>query len=598
MADDLVCSICMVRFNVSSRKPLFLACGHTFCNECLLSIQARGKLRCPNCNSEDQRGVEGLSRNLVVLELLVKGVVTAGENLQDPWQCRKHPGEALLYMRAGSKELVCEECVKESNGRVERVDEKTRLKRLEKYRCLYEHTEEQDLETRLHFLTCMELCMRGEQNRALLASHDAFTTTISQLDSAVKTEKDQIEDYYDSQGSKLRSQAQLLAALAWQKERNLPSTCRPDILSPLSAPILPPSPFRETYVVPALYSSPLALVLSSTHHKCFQESAGQSNPSEYRLARFSSIGLRWGIIPSSQQVEAISFQVSRPVWLTAIGLGGPYYPQESMRCVELEVLEGQRTRGTRVGGVRNVEMSWMEKGVTGVKIRLDNEVKVIPFRDYTIRVKLEGTAGVYRGAKGAGMVAGEKGVDFVFSKAEYVAPDQANGCNFTDGPILELYYALSLDNITTLCRPIVPALPKATWTESVVLTPTERLVLRGVGLVGAQERDKPAVVRGVVFGSKDKGEVLMGKPVMEVMGEGQTDFLLGFPQPPVLLPFNTYELSLQLTCTGGLSLIHTQPFPFSPLLSITAKNPECDLSAITRLVIGPEIPQERQYGKD
>lgn len=594
MADDLICSICMVRFNVSSRKPLFLACGHTFCRQCLLAIQARGKLRCPNCNSEDERGVEGLSRNLTVLELLVKGVVTAEENWQDPWQCRKHPGEVLLYLRTGSGELVCEECAKEGGDRVEKVDERGRQRRLERYRSLYEQAEEQDLEARLRFLTCMELCMRGEQARALLSAEEAFTCTISQLDSAVRSEKDQVESYYGAQAEKLRSVSRLLSAAA---ARNLQAQSASNTISLLSTPIPPPSPARISYTLPDIYPSPLTLLLSSTHHKCFQESAGQDNPSEYRLARFSSTGLRWGVLPSAQQVEALSFQVCRPIWLTAIGLGGPYYPKESMRCMELEVLEGRKTRGTRVGGLRNVEMGWMEKGVTGVKVRLDCEVKIRPFCDYTIRVVFEGTAGVYRGSGTARTVVGEKGVDFVFSKAEYIAPDQTNGCNLTDGPILELYYALSFNNLTTLYRPIALAQPRATWTESVILSPTEKIVLRGIGLVGAAERDKPAVVRGVVLGCREKGEVLMGKPVLAVMGDGQSDYLLGFPQQPLLLPTNTYELSFQLTCTGGLKLLHNQEFPPSSLLAITAKDSNCELTALTRLMVSPGIQPESSYGK-
>jgi len=593
MADDLVCSICMVRFNVSSRKPLFLACGHTFCRECLLAIQARGKLRCPNCNVEDERGVDGLARNLVVLELLVKGVVTAEENWQDPWQCRKHPGEALLYLRIASGEMVCEECAKEGRGRVVKVDERGRQRRLEGYRNLYEQAEEQDLEARLHFLSCMEQCMRGEQARALLSAEKAFTGTIARLDSAVRAEKHKIETYYDVQTEKLSSESRLLSATA---ARNLHTLSCLDDLSQLCTPVSPPSSACFEYKLPDIYPSSLTLLLSSTHHKSFQESAGQSNPTEYRLSRFSSIGLRWGILPSGQQVEALSFQVYRPIWLTAIGLGGPYYPKESMKCVELEVLEGRKSRGNRVGGVRNVEMGWMERGITGVKVRLDCEIKIKPFCDYTIRVVFEGVAGVYRGSGAVRTATGEKGVDFVFSKAEYVAPDQANGCNLTDGPILELYYSLSFHSLTTLYRPIALAQSQATWTESVILSPKEKILLRGVGLVGAEERDKPAIVRGVVLGCKEKGEVLLGKPVMAVMGDGQTDYLLSFPQPPLLLPSNTYELSLQLTCTGGLQLLHSQEFPPSSLLSVSAKDSDCSLTALTRLVVSPEVQQERRYG--
>lgn len=47
MEDLLTCRICMEKYNTNERKPLFLPCGHTFCQKCLKFVYKRGKLQCP-----------------------------------------------------------------------------------------------------------------------------------------------------------------------------------------------------------------------------------------------------------------------------------------------------------------------------------------------------------------------------------------------------------------------------------------------------------------------------------------------------------------------------------------------------------------------
>ena len=55
MPDDLLeCKICYEPYNTTSRKPLILPCGHTFCKDTiskLINKTQRGAIECPNCKT-------------------------------------------------------------------------------------------------------------------------------------------------------------------------------------------------------------------------------------------------------------------------------------------------------------------------------------------------------------------------------------------------------------------------------------------------------------------------------------------------------------------------------------------------------------------
>ena len=47
LEEILTCKICMERLNDQERKPLFLLCGHTFCQKCLRFVYKKPLLSCP-----------------------------------------------------------------------------------------------------------------------------------------------------------------------------------------------------------------------------------------------------------------------------------------------------------------------------------------------------------------------------------------------------------------------------------------------------------------------------------------------------------------------------------------------------------------------
>jgi hypothetical protein len=55
------CGICALVFNNSSRAPIILECGHSFCKDCLLRKLGPHK-HCPYCRNPIRKDLEHLPR--------------------------------------------------------------------------------------------------------------------------------------------------------------------------------------------------------------------------------------------------------------------------------------------------------------------------------------------------------------------------------------------------------------------------------------------------------------------------------------------------------------------------------------------------------
>jgi hypothetical protein len=76
----LNCAICMIRYDLDSRLPLSLNCGHTLCKVCARSLIGVGRIKCPFDNrSQDCRLVETLGRNFTILDILEAERAKEGE---------------------------------------------------------------------------------------------------------------------------------------------------------------------------------------------------------------------------------------------------------------------------------------------------------------------------------------------------------------------------------------------------------------------------------------------------------------------------------------------------------------------------------------
>ncbi|XP_061086119.1 E3 ubiquitin-protein ligase SH3RF1-like, partial [Conger conger] len=68
LLDLLECPVCLERLDASAKV---LPCQHTFCRRCLQGIvSSRAELRCPECRSLVEVGVDELPSNILLVRLL------------------------------------------------------------------------------------------------------------------------------------------------------------------------------------------------------------------------------------------------------------------------------------------------------------------------------------------------------------------------------------------------------------------------------------------------------------------------------------------------------------------------------------------------
>ncbi|MED6287408.1 E3 ubiquitin-protein ligase sh3rf1 [Characodon lateralis] len=68
LLDLLECPVCLERLDASAKV---LPCQHTFCRRCLQGILgSRGELRCPECRTLVECGVDELPSNILLVRLL------------------------------------------------------------------------------------------------------------------------------------------------------------------------------------------------------------------------------------------------------------------------------------------------------------------------------------------------------------------------------------------------------------------------------------------------------------------------------------------------------------------------------------------------
>lgn len=71
MEEFLTCTVCFEPFNLYTKVPLSLICGHTFCKECLLQMKSSKKsLYCPLDSTVDTRDFSAIPKNYTLLEII------------------------------------------------------------------------------------------------------------------------------------------------------------------------------------------------------------------------------------------------------------------------------------------------------------------------------------------------------------------------------------------------------------------------------------------------------------------------------------------------------------------------------------------------
>ena len=107
----LICNICMNRYDTSSRLPLTLMCGHSFCKVCATSIFKSNRFKCPfdNQSFSQYHSVDNLGKNFTVLELLEQE--KRKQSISDVKLCQIHQNKKVKFFCKNDSVFACSECL-------------------------------------------------------------------------------------------------------------------------------------------------------------------------------------------------------------------------------------------------------------------------------------------------------------------------------------------------------------------------------------------------------------------------------------------------------------------------------------------------------
>jgi len=628
MAEDLSCSICMFRFNESSYLPLWLRCGHTFCKSCLEDIARRGKLKCPNCNAEeDSTAIDSLPKNYFILEMIVRGVFSRTSAAEEPWTCKRHPTEQLTYFAPESKTFLCAECVRfTAERKVVNVD-KTRLRQLMKpYAGFYEAAGEEDMESRVTLLEQLASMLQGEAARTLLYEQQLHDGAVLALDAAAASCRRNIETYYSAETDRLESCTGVLKALRELKElgqgfdilNHISVAKQMEIIPALSgtttaraAPAVTQPDGKYQYRMPTTTLQSAGLIVLAGA-RLFQESSSGEDASEYKVQRFGNLGNRWGIYEDKNQVEAITFTASKPVFLTGVGIGTCYSVGKTVAVQEIAIIQGSSTGGQKVAVETGLVLSNVDNSVKIGKLAFARPVEIQPLQEYTIRLAAKGEAGVYRGQSAQSTVTGPKQVEFSFKSSSYAPSDIKNGDNTADGPILELFYQMSKAELVSICRfqeHVGEWVCRSGCKDCISFKTTKNAKLNGVSVCAPTQPGPAMVTLEILEGGKCPGKLLFAMPTAFLLPYSAASTVkVLFPAPASIKAETVYtvqavitgvvhkgESALGTTVTQGLLTV-----TFLETLYEGSEQPNgANLTSgpIAELLFGDVIESENLYGE-
>ena len=571
MADDLCCSICMFRFNETSYLPLWLHCGHTFCKSCIEDIARRGKLKCPNCNQEEENSPDRLPKNYFILELIVRGVFSRTANpVEEPWTCKLHPTEILNYYSPKSGAFLCTECVKYSDeAKVVQVDKSNIRGMLKGYGNFYEAATFDDMDTRLDFLSKLESCLKGESARLTLYERQLYDSALVALEAASVSCRNSVNSYYTSEETRVTQAISLLKSLRDLKElgqgfeimNRISVAKQMEIIPPLyevtigrNAPGVEKAEGKYQYKFPHTAIQHTKLIASAAG-RMFQESTAGEDVCEYKISRFTNLGNRWGIYEDKNQVEAVSFSTSKTIYLTGLGLGTCYSAGKTVTIHEVSIIFGNSTGGQKLAMESGIIIPNVDNSVRVAKVMFARPVEVTEGQDYTIRLVEKGEAGVYRGQTAQQIVMGPKGVEFTFKSSSYVAADIKNGENLNDGPIIELFYQVTGADQIALWR--FQDFDKG-WVcrqgakDAITFQSNKNAKLNAIS-VGAPTEPGPAQASiEVVEGNRCPGKLLYVIPRAELLpfSPAQKVIKVSFPSPFLVKSGSIYTIIVSWNCSS------------------------------------------------
>lgn len=87
LEEFLKCQVCCTNYNETTKLARGLHCGHTFCTECIKTMQKYGNsayLECPSCRAETKCDIAAVSTNFAIMELIRKCGFLGPEKPEEP----------------------------------------------------------------------------------------------------------------------------------------------------------------------------------------------------------------------------------------------------------------------------------------------------------------------------------------------------------------------------------------------------------------------------------------------------------------------------------------------------------------------------------
>ena len=465
--DFLSCAVCLEYFNDHKRAPLLLVCGHTFCSDCIKSMHSsKSKIRCPNCNKEDSRAPKDLPKNHMVTDLVLK-LSYSRPTTKDPWLCRVHPNESIIYICQKSKKLLCCECLhSQSYVDLSDITSKDIQDRLQMFKNLFDLASPNDLKDRSHLSGLLAECIENQKFKVAQYLDDKYSEVLSSFENHFSSVKNKILNAFDKEKEKVLDLKGIFSILALMKNvgvkldevlNRLGLNKSHDLISYLSGisdlgsttelkkiassgidfSFKAEIPAKLVNFTTAVVESPINLIKGSGE---------TSDIGEKKLSRFNPPTNRWGIFEGRNQIEAVTFTVNQKIYMTGIGVGNAYHAGKVVKLERVSVLDGGSTMSAPVYDDIGIDLVYESTGPKVVKIPFKKPVEIKENSEFTIKLVLRGGAGVFRGGSTTRTRNGENGLLFKFKNTIYGGDDVKNGENADDGPIFDIYYKTVIDS--------------------------------------------------------------------------------------------------------------------------------------------------------
>jgi hypothetical protein len=527
--------------------------------------------------------VDRLPKNYLVLEMAIRGLLTRQSSLgMDPWSCSVHHSEPLTYFSKRSGKFYCSECYKTADhADLVFVDRGQVKNQLQGFRELYEKSNPFDMQTRSHVISKLGVTLEGHKYVALENLTSLYQAKRAQIELQHEMRMADLRSFFTSQIEAFTCARTLISLFKECKRQRLPFD---SIFQSLSfdkqqslIQALIGYEERESVDPSKILARQLEVGFDSTispkqldltervvdlSMKVMKESgASSAEVDEYVAHRFERPNTRWGIFDNRNQVEAVSFTVSRNIYLLGVGIGNSFNKGKSVMMEDLQIIVGGNTQGEIVGRVERVEMKNEDGNVKVVRINFESPIKLNPNADYTLRAVLKGESGVFRGTSVNKVIKlMPPGLTVTFKGANYHADDVKNGDNLEDGPLFDLYFSTGSKNEEVRMKRFSSI--AGNWgffspaqAEAFTFTPKDSVMLSGVGICTSSNETVPLYLTNmqVLEGKSTQSPiVLYTLPAMLTIPDTPTKVYQVPVTPPVSLKGGvSYTLKLNINSKAG-----------------------------------------------